>query len=79
MRKRVPSEGNAMTKGHFKERCAGTDHEWEAFEQDQHLNVYACKNCLTYARRNDGTMTTIMCAEPRCTSPAEMYTEPEEL
>ena len=67
-----------MTKDDFAERCAEADHVWEAFEQHRHPDVYACANCLTYARRYGAAMTTIMCAKPGCSSPAEMYMEPEE-
>jgi len=45
------------------ERCAEADHVWEAFEQHLHQNVFACRNCLTYARRDGAARTTIMCAE----------------
>src|SRR5579864_6570238 len=50
-----------MTKDDFRERCAEADHVWEAFEQHQHPGLYACANCLTYARRDGATMATIMC------------------
>jgi hypothetical protein len=67
-----------MTEDNFNKKCAEADHVWEEFEPHQHPNVYACKNCLTYGRRDGATMTTIMCAEPGCSSPAELYMEPEE-
>jgi hypothetical protein len=66
-----------MTKDDFRKRCAEADHVWKAFEQHQHPDVHACENCLTYARRDGAAMTTIMCAEPGCPSPAEIYMEPE--
>ena len=64
-------------KDDFSERCAEADHVWEEFEQHRFREVYACKNCLTYARRDGTSMKTIMCAEPGCSSPAEMVMEPE--
>ena len=33
------------------------------------IHVLACKNCLTYARRDGASMRTIMCAEPGCLAP----------
>ena len=66
-----------MVKDDFSERCAEADHVWEEFEQHRFPEVYACKNCLIYARRDGDSMKTIMCAEPGCSSPAEMYMEPE--
>ena len=68
-----------MTKADFAERCAEADHVWEALEQDWHPNVYACANCLTYGRQHGAAISTIMCAKPGCSSPAEMYMQPEEL
>jgi hypothetical protein len=68
-----------MTKDDFSKRCAEADYVWEEFDQHRHSDVYACKNCLTYARRVGASMTTILCAEPGCSSPAEMYMEPEKL
>ena len=68
-----------MTKDDFSITCAELDHVWEAFEEDLHPNVFHCKNCLTYAHRDGAAMTTILCAEPGCSSPAEMYMEREEL
>ena len=70
--------GDAVTKDDFRERCAEADHVWEEFDQHRHPNVYACENCLTYARRDGASMTTIMCAKLGCSSPAEMYMRPEE-
>ena len=60
-----------MTKDDFSKRCAEADYVWEEFDQHRHSDVYACKNCLTYARRVGASMTTILCAEPGCSSPAE--------
>jgi predicted SAM-dependent methyltransferase len=60
-----------MTEGNFSERCADTGHVWEEFEGED--GVYTCKNCLTYARPEGSSMRVIMCAEPGCSSPAEMY------
>jgi hypothetical protein len=69
---------DAMTKDDFNERCAEADHVWKEFDQDRHPNVHACENCLTYGRRDGATMRTIMCAEPGCSSPAEMYMKLEK-
>ena len=66
-----------MIKDDFSERCAEADHVWEEFEQHRLPEVYACKNCLTYARRDGASMKTIMCAEPGCSRPAEIYMEPK--
>ena len=55
-----------MTKDDFSKRCTEADHVWEAFDQHRHPNIYACANCLTYARRNGATMRTNMCAERIC-------------
>jgi hypothetical protein len=70
--------GDAMTKDDFRERCAEADHVWEEFDQHRHPNVYACENCLTYARSDGATMRTIMCAKLGCSSPAELYMKPEK-
>jgi hypothetical protein len=59
-----------MTKADFAERCTEADHVWEALEQGLHPTVYACAHCLTYARRDGAAMRTIMCAKPKCSSPA---------
>ena len=67
-----------MTKDNFSDRCSEADHVWEVFEQHQHPNVYACKNCLTYAHRDGATIKTIICAEPGCSNPAEMFMKPEK-
>jgi hypothetical protein len=67
-----------MTEDDFSERCSDTQHVWEEFEQHRHPNVYACKNCLTYARLDGANMRVILCAEPGCSSPAELYMKPEE-
>jgi len=65
-----------LTKDDFSARCVDTEHVWEEFEQDP--KVYACKNCLTYARSEGASMTVIMCAEPGCSRPAELYMKPEK-
>ncbi|MBR0884284.1 MULTISPECIES: hypothetical protein [Bradyrhizobium] len=67
-----------MTKDDFSQRCSESEHVWEELEGHRHPNVYACNSCLAYARRDGANMTVIMCAEPRCSSPAEMYMEPEK-
>jgi hypothetical protein len=36
------------------------------------------KTVSTYARRDGATMRTIMCVKPGCSSPAEMYMNPEK-
>jgi hypothetical protein len=69
---------DAMTKDDCNESCAEADHVWKEFDQDRHPNVYACENCLTYRRRDGSTMRTIMCAEPGCSNPAEMYMRSEK-
>ena len=66
-----------MIKDNFPERCAEADHVWEEFDYHRHPDVYACKNCLTYARHDGATMRTIMCAALGCPSPAELCMEPE--
>ena len=66
-----------MTKDDFAERCAEVDHVWERLTGICIQMSMPAKNCLTYARRDGAAMTTIMCAKPGCSSPAEMYMEPE--
>ena len=67
-----------MIKDDFSERCAEADHVWEEFEQHRYPNVFACKNCLTYAHRDGTTVKEIMCAKPGCSNPAELCMEPEK-
>ena len=66
-----------MTKDNFSERCAEAEHVWEEFDKHRHPNVYACKNCLTYARRDGAIIRTIMCAKIGCSSLAELHMELE--